>query len=66
MTAKYFVTLCALMGINNLNSVEAAKLAAQAQLEVESLNDLGSAFDNAFAFLEEAQQMGAPPSANLL
>jgi hypothetical protein len=54
------------MGINNLNSVEAAKLAAQAQLEVESLNDLGSAFDNAFAFLEEAQQMGAPPSANLL
>ena len=63
MTAKYFVTICALLGISNLNSAEAAKVASQ--LEMESLKDLGSAFDNAFAFLEEAEQAG-PPHANLL
>ena len=62
MSVKYFVTVCALLGINNLNSAEAAKVAAQAQLEMESLRDLGSAFDNAFSFLAEAE----PPHANLL
>ena len=62
MSLKYFVTVCALMGINNLNSAEAAKVAAQAQLDMESLRDLGSAFDNAFAYLAAAE----PPHSNLL
>ena len=62
MSVKYFVTICALLGINNFNSVEAVKVAAQAQLEMESLRDLGSAFDSAFAYLAAAE----PPHANLL
>jgi len=45
-----------------MRSAEAVQLAAQAQLEVESLNNLGLAFDDAFAFLEDQ----APASSNLL